>query len=117
MTIGERIKTARKAARLSQRELGEKIGVTHAAVGQWESGVNLPSLAVRLQLAEVFGIKPAEFLPEVPTDAIMTRIAELVDRTPQSKRQALLAVIEKCIDLANKTPDDPPETAKLVRSA
>ncbi|UZR29057.1 XRE family transcriptional regulator [Methylococcus mesophilus] len=37
-TIGERIAFARKAAGLSQEELGAKLGVTKAAVSNWETG-------------------------------------------------------------------------------
>lgn len=36
--IGERIKQRRKAARLTQQQLAEQVGVSRAAVAQWESG-------------------------------------------------------------------------------
>jgi transcriptional regulator with XRE-family HTH domain len=38
MSLGERIHEARKAAGLTQKELGQKMGVSHAAVGGWERG-------------------------------------------------------------------------------
>lgn len=36
MTLGERIAAAREMAGLSQSELAKAVGVTRAAVGQWE---------------------------------------------------------------------------------
>jgi transcriptional regulator with XRE-family HTH domain len=38
MDIGTRIKSARKAAKITQEELGRAVGVSHAAVSLWESG-------------------------------------------------------------------------------
>jgi transcriptional regulator with XRE-family HTH domain len=43
MEIGDRIRRARKAAGLSQRELASAIGVTHGTVGQWESHGKRPT--------------------------------------------------------------------------
>ncbi|PWV58865.1 helix-turn-helix domain-containing protein [Plasticicumulans acidivorans] len=37
-TIGERIRIAREAKGWSQLKLGEAVGVSRAAVSQWESG-------------------------------------------------------------------------------
>ncbi len=39
-TIGERIKTARKALKLNQTEFAERIGLKQAAIGLWENGRN-----------------------------------------------------------------------------
>lgn len=36
--IGKRIKTRRKLLGMTQEELGKIVGVTKAAIGQWESG-------------------------------------------------------------------------------
>jgi transcriptional regulator with XRE-family HTH domain len=43
MQIGDRIRRARNAAGLSQRELASAIGVTHGTVGQWESHGKKPT--------------------------------------------------------------------------
>lgn len=43
MEIGDRIRRARNAAGLSQRELASAIGVTHGTVGQWESHGKRPT--------------------------------------------------------------------------
>jgi len=38
MELKQRIKTARKAARLTQEQLAKRVGVSRPAVVQWESG-------------------------------------------------------------------------------
>lgn len=61
MTSGEIIKTHRLRLGLSQRELGEKVGVNKAAVQKWESGAvqNIKKHTI-IQLSEIFGISPNE---------------------------------------------------------
>lgn len=51
-----RIKQLREAAGMSQRELGERIGVSGPAVAMWESGENRPSLTNLEKLADVLGV-------------------------------------------------------------
>ncbi len=48
-TMGDRIRTLRKARRLTQDQLGEIVGVTGASISQWE-------------LNTTKGIKPENFL-------------------------------------------------------
>ena len=38
MTVGERIKTTRKAKKLSQEDLGNYLGIGKSSVSDWESG-------------------------------------------------------------------------------
>ena len=59
-----KIKELREAAGMSQRELGERIGISGPAVAMWESGENRPTLTNLEKLAEIFG---------VTTDAILGR--------------------------------------------
>ncbi len=42
MTTGERIKVARKNAGLTQKLLGEKLGVSYQTIAQWENGLRNP---------------------------------------------------------------------------
>lgn len=51
-----RIKQLREAAGMSQRELGERIGISGSAVAMWESGENRPSLTNLEKLADVLGV-------------------------------------------------------------
>lgn len=44
MTLGEKLKRARRAAGLSQEQLGAQIGVSRSAIAKWESEKGLPDI-------------------------------------------------------------------------
>ena len=41
MTLGQRIQELRKGLRLSQEELGERMGVSRQAISKWEGELSL----------------------------------------------------------------------------
>jgi transcriptional regulator with XRE-family HTH domain len=49
---------------MTQAALGEKVGVSQSAVGQWERDEITPSLRVRPALAGVLHVYPADFFDE-----------------------------------------------------
>ncbi len=59
---GERLKTLRSAANLSQRELATLIGETHTNVAYWETSGNLPRSDVLLPMAQALGVSVEELL-------------------------------------------------------
>jgi transcriptional regulator with XRE-family HTH domain len=63
--IGRSIRDARQRAGLSQAELAEKIGVSQAAIGQWERGTYTPRGRNLNTLAAVLGVG---FQPEFLLD-------------------------------------------------
>ena len=46
----------RKALRLTQEDVAEKVGVTRQAVAKWESGDSLPDLETGMRLAKALGV-------------------------------------------------------------
>lgn len=60
MTTGERIKKARLAAGMTQKELADKVGVKFAAIHKYENGmiVNLKRETIAA-LAEALDVKPS----------------------------------------------------------
>lgn len=54
-----RLKAAREARDIDQRDIAKAIGVTPGAVSRWESGVTVPKDAAILALAKYFGVTPA----------------------------------------------------------
>jgi transcriptional regulator with XRE-family HTH domain len=69
MDVGARIKAWREAKGWSQQELADAVGVTHAAVYQWEdTGENktTPSLAKLEKVAEAIGITMERFYGRIP---------------------------------------------------
>ena len=51
--IGKQIALLRTAKKMTQNELGERIGVSYQAVSKWERGETLPDLSVLPDLAEI----------------------------------------------------------------
>ena len=49
---GSQIATLRKGRRLTQNDLGERLGVSFQAVSKWERGETLPDTALLVDLAE-----------------------------------------------------------------
>lgn len=104
MEIGKRIKTLRTSTRLTQDELGEKLGVKKAAIQKYENGsiVNLKIDTIK-KLAEIFNVLPAyimgwdKFDEEIDTDPIKKeiRLAELLSEIfDEDKKELILKTFE-----------------------
>lgn len=57
--IGMRIKNRRKELRMTQKELGQKIGCAEITIRQYESGRNAPKIDTRIALAKALDISYA----------------------------------------------------------
>lgn len=56
MSVGEQIKKCRNEIKLSQKELGKKLGVSQAMIAQYESGKRLPKLETIQKIAEALEV-------------------------------------------------------------
>ncbi len=64
MTTGQRIKEARKKAGLTQKELGEKLGVAYQTLAQWENDLRNPKYDTIKRIAAALGVEWTELVPE-----------------------------------------------------
>ena len=64
MKLNEKIYYYRKAAKLSQEELAEAVGVSRQAVSKWELGESTPELDKLLALARACGVTTDELLSD-----------------------------------------------------
>ncbi len=64
--ISQRIYENRTRLKLSQKELGNLVGVSNRAVSKWENGLSYPSTETCLKLCRVF---------KIPLDALVTEAA------------------------------------------
>lgn len=62
MTLGQQIQALRKAAGLSQEELGEKLGVARQSVSKWESDATVPELEKLIAMSKLFGVSMGSLL-------------------------------------------------------
>lgn len=60
--IGKSIKVNRIAQNYTQKQLAQKIGVTHAAISYWENGVNISNVKDCWLLADALGISIDELV-------------------------------------------------------
>lgn len=56
MSIGQRLKDARIALRMTQPDLAKAVGVTKGAIGNYETGVSSPKEPILVKLMEVLQI-------------------------------------------------------------
>lgn len=61
MELNQRIAFVRRAAGLSQEQLGERLGVTRQAVSKWESGQTVPDAITISRLCQVLNVS-ADFV-------------------------------------------------------
>ena len=67
-SIGARIRSARRAAGLTQESIGERLNVQPTAISRIETGTTGPSLRMLVDLAEIFGVPVGRFF-DTPTPA------------------------------------------------
>ena len=60
--IGNFIAELRKKQKLTQEQLGEKLGVANKTVSRWETGTYLPPAEALLAMSELFGVSINELL-------------------------------------------------------
>lgn len=88
--IGQRIRVRRKEVKLSQVELGAKVGKSSQVISNWERGdtqnVSMGDLA---KIAQALEVPPAYFFPEQPDTktkcppVVDERLKYVIDNYPQ----------------------------------
>jgi Zn-dependent peptidase ImmA (M78 family)/transcriptional regulator with XRE-family HTH domain len=98
-----RLTQARHLAGLTKKDLAERIGVTPAAVGQYETGMTRPRPALVPQLADALAVPPAFFLtgrPHGKLDGSMAHFRSLRS-TRAHQRAKAVAFVEQVWELAH----------------
>ena len=82
----------RKAAKLTQQELADKLGYTDKAVSKWERGEALPDLFVLKQIADIYNVSLDDFLKNHDSHTIATSIKHPKKRDVKHFLIALISV-------------------------
>lgn len=93
-SLGERIKSARQAAGLSQEALGTLLGKTQGAISQWELNTSTPEFDAAVPLARALGVSLDWLLGADDTPLVTLRTALM-------KRSAMEVVSQLSEALAN----------------
>lgn len=111
-----RIREWRKAARLTQAELAERLQTTNQNLSRYERGERSLTVDLLVQIAPALGCRPADLLPDGESvwDEQVHRLAEAFQRLSRDDRAALERMILALADKADE-PDQPPLRRRLVR--
>lgn len=107
MNTGEKIKALRKAANMTQEDLGRAVGLQKAAINKYETGVvvNL-KMSTLAAIADVFHVSPSYLLDDAPSDREQYLVS--VFRSLSSRgQQLLLDRAEELKFLHGKKSEDP----------
>ncbi len=92
--IGEKIFSLRKALELTQGALGEKIGVSRAAISQFELGESLPSPTTMAKLSQALSFDLAEIWQASPNPSTAEDEHRLLPFFPLSAYPSLVSFVD-----------------------
>ena len=94
MTLGEKIRTLRKNAQLSQEALAEQLDVSRQAVSKWENDNGLPETEKLIKMAKLFHVSLDTFINDAEDIAPAASAASAEDE------QLSLAAAEGYLDFS-----------------
>ena len=121
MDIGKRIKSARKAKGLTQKQLAEAVGVVTGTIQQYELGKRQPRIEQIEKIAEILGVSLSdligfsEFLEDSQRAHIKNKIvdtAEVFSKLSLSEQVQLISSLSLTLDYIDRiSPDEQREKA------
>lgn len=94
--IGEFIYKCRKEKRMTQEELGEKLGVTGKSISRWENSVTMPDISMINDIAKELGVEPSELLNgEKMDNSELKELHSAVDRVIKYSDYEEKAILKK----------------------
>ena len=100
LTMGDRIKEARKNRKLTQEQLAERLDVSVEFIGQIERGLKLPSMQVFVKLIEALNVSADYLLRDsVSTGQLFgeNALGRKIENLKPKQRIALEALIDTYI--------------------
>ena len=106
-TIGDKIRSIRKKAKLTQAEFGERLTVSESYISMVEAGKEIPSdMLIRLISLEFEEPESGQILPELQSDEpscippVLSgkRITDVVNYGVQMRRELAEQIVNDCYD-------------------
>lgn len=91
MTFGERLRTARKSKKLTQKELASKIGAAHNSISNWENDQNSPDPDMIQHLCWALEVQPNYFFSD--EDSLPFSDADNIIPMPKMRKIPLVGTI------------------------
>ena len=95
--IGERLKLARRMARLSQQALADRTGVSKMAISKYEHNQMMPGSEVMLRLAEALGVR-MEFLLRSASELEIKPVYRAHSRMNKTEEAAVVAQVQEWLE-------------------
>lgn len=101
---GERLRSLREAAGISQRELARQLGVHHSNVGFWERSGTVPRSALLPDLAKILGVNIDDIIgdpdgakrPPLPSSRL-GKAFDSVSKLPRRQQKKIVEVVEALV--------------------
>ncbi|MBQ5315148.1 MAG: helix-turn-helix transcriptional regulator [Oscillospiraceae bacterium] len=79
-SMGEFISKLREEKGLTEKELGEKLGITEKNISEWEKNVSVPDASAISKLSEFFGVSSEEFTnSKTSSNPVIKKINYIID--------------------------------------
>ena len=104
LTMGDRLRDARKRLNMTQEDLAERVDVTTFYIGEIECGAKTPSLDLFIKLIEVLDVSADYLLRDtVSTGNVYgdKRMARKLENLSPKQRAAIEAIIDTYIEYLN----------------
>ncbi len=95
--IGKRIRARRKELRISQATLSKQLGVSNAAISQWERGETEPRGQNLITLCNILGCSPEYLLQGKNSDALIS--VEALSSTLTNREKIFLQLFRELPDI------------------
>jgi transcriptional regulator with XRE-family HTH domain len=100
--FGKHLFTIRRARGISQKELGEKVGLSLRMISYYERDTNGPPVAVLKNIASALGVSASYLLGESPLkttvkdeiDYALKKPVETLQRLPKKQQRTAITMIE-----------------------
>ena len=99
-SIGRNIRKCRKAMKIGQDKLAEKIHVSTNYIGNLERGEKMPSLETLVSLSDALGVSADVLLHDVLENGYDVKVSllhEELQKLPNKERSCIYAVVETMI--------------------
>lgn len=108
MEIGQNIQEARKKAKLTQKELAEKVGIATITVQQYERGVRTPKIetlqkiaqALNIDVGVLYGVEVNKGNPQY-LNRLYGKISEVAEKYGRPEEE-VVNWINRCLSMSDK---------------
>lgn len=109
MAFGENLEHIRKSQKVSQKQLGNALGLTQQMISSYEKGFSAPNMDILLQIAEFFNVSLdtlVGFHPENPEeDSVENRFLSYFHTLDSTDQERCITIVQTILEDREITQD------------